>query len=500
MSTNLSASPSTTDSFAHHSKSTIIWCVEGEHIPAVSETLFGQDVTGICVEAFLNHMEQTLQLIKHHQATAPAGTLPAFILSLAPKEQFAIAAVNQPTKLTASTQIIIERSASAASDTTAPSTEGLIVYFTDQLPTKDHWQSLQPGDQIYIGFDAVVVTIKSITQTTITGEVVGNGMIYPQMHLYLPLKSEYMAQVMNDFIQHSLQQVIAAGVHYLLLPGCLPLTTLTTLRQHLPEDNVTSPWLLWRLDSEQARQNLTTVMPYINGVMIARRELALTAQPDLIPVYTKDIIDQCRNYAKLTIVASQLLGSMKHNITPTRAEVSDMANAVFDGADAIMLSEAVLKGKYAQDAHRLAQRIIDDITDESSSHKSQVWAMSEPDGEMDIICTQAAITALRVGAKALVCITKTGNTAIRLSTLDTQLPIVAITFNKMCAQKLKLLRGVHGMRLPTQPNIDEVLPRVNELLKQTKWLQKSDKVVFVTVTLSSMSKTASNLFTVQNIY
>ena len=499
MNTNLSLSSSTAELFSHHSKSTIIWCVEGEHIPAVSKTLFGKDVTGICVEAFLNHMDQTLQLIKHHKAAAHAAALPAFLLSLAPKEQFAISAVKQPTKLTASTQVIIERS-STADTPTSPSTDTLIMHFAEQPPAAEHWQSLKPADHVYIGFDAVVIKINTITHTTITGEVINNGMIHPQMHLHLPLKSEYMTQVMSHFIENSLQQIITAGVHYLLLPGCLPLKMLKTLRHHLPEDNVTSPWLVWRLDSEQARQNLTTVMPYINGVMIARRELALTAQPDLIPVYTKDIIDQCRNYAKLTIVASQMLGSMKHNITPTRAEVSDMANAVFDGADAIMLSEAVLKGKYAQDAHRLAQKIIDDITDESSSHKSQVWAISEPDGEMDIICTQAAMTAIRVGAKALVCITKTGNTAIRLSTLDTQLPIVAITFDEMCAQKLKLLRGVHGMRLPTQPSIDEVLPRVNELLKQTKWLKKSDKVVFVTVTLSSMSKTASNLFTVQNIY
>ncbi|MCY4381443.1 MAG: pyruvate kinase, partial [Proteobacteria bacterium] len=211
-------------------------------------------------------------------------------------------------------------------------------------------------------------------------------------------------------------------------------------------------------------------------------------------------IDRSRDYAKLTVVASQMLGSMQKNITPTRAEVSDIANAVYDGADAIMLSEDILKGRYAFDAVGVAERIILDIVGESSSHQKEVRAMSELDGEMDVICSQAAKIAMTVKAKALVCITKTGNTAIRLSTLDTRLPIFAITFHDHCCQKLKLLRGVYGMMLHSQPNLDEVLPRVNELLKNSGALDKGDKYVFVTVTLSSMSQEASNLFTIQSIY
>lgn len=488
--------PKLTHDAQPNSTNTIVWSVDSEHIPAVATTLFNPGVSGVCVESCLNQVLQTLELIDHHKQSADPATLPAFILSLIPKEKFAIHAPSEPISIASGATVLITRSGGATPE--APGSP-YHIHLTEP-PAAKLWGSLSIGDTIHIGFDTITVNITATDAEAITGEVSSGGLLTPGMHLHLPLTAAYAAAAITDFIQNALPQVIAAGMHYLLLPGCLPTATLKTLRKHIPEDDVASPWLIYRLDSELARRGLTAAMPYINGVMVTRRELALTAEPDLIPVYTKEIIDLCRDYAKLTIVASHMLGSMEHNVTPTRAEVSDLANAVFDGADAIMLSDAVLKGPYAQDAHQLAQKIIDDITDKSSSHKNKVWAMSEPDGEMDVICTQAAAAAIRVGAKALVCITKTGNTAIRLSTLDTKLPIVAITFDEMCAQKLRLLRGVQGLQLSTQPGIDDVLPRVNELLKQTGWLRKSDKVVFVTVTLSSMAQEASNLFTIQSIY
>lgn len=493
----MSYQPTTPVRSAPSRNASIIWCVEGEHISSLSDTHFDSAVGALCVESFLNHITPTLKILDQYKNNTDDSELPALMVSLVPKEKFAINSSVTPDKpLVVGTEIIIHRD----NESSNPSNHNTFQISLLQSPPLAQWRSIHVGDQLHIGYDAILIIVLSVTDQQIKGTVITEGHIHDHMSLHLPLDSSYTAEVIESFISSSLPKLIAAQIHYILLPGCLSLHTLKTLREHISEDDVTSPWLIYRVDSEMARQQISQVMPYINGMMIARRELALTAQPDLIPVFTKEIIDQCRDYAKLTIVASQMLGSMKHNITPTRAEVSDIANAVFDGADAVMLSEDVLKGKYSQDAHQLAQKIINDITHESSSHQNKVWAQSEPDGEMDVICTQAAKTAMRAGAKALVCITKTGNTAIRLSTLDTQLPIVAITFDQQCAQKIRLLRGVQALKLADQPSIDEVLPRINERLKQTTWLQKSDKVVFVTVTLSSMSQTSSNLFTIQKIY
>ena len=484
-----------TDSSPYSGGTRIIWCVEAADIPSVSEKLFHSSVDGICVESFLDQPAETLACLKKYQEKSRSSALPAMMLSLVSKEKFALASLGSSLSVEPATKVVISKDPSSGTLTSAE-----VALYCEEIPPDNLWQSIASGDHIFIGYDACMIQVLSRKQNQLHGEVIRGGIIAPGMSLHLPLKSELAVEMIETFIEQSLDAVVAAGVHYLLVPGALPQASLEKLRSLLPKDHVASPWLIYRVDSQNAMNRVSDLLPTADGVMIARRELALTAQPDLIPVLTKEIIDQCRDYAKLTIVASQMLGSMQRNITPTRAEVSDIANAVFDGADAIMLSEDILKGKYAFDALQLAEKIIDGITGESSSHKSKVWAKSEPDGEMDVICTQAAKTAMRVGAKALVCITKTGNTAIRLSSLDAQLPIIAITFDKRCCQKLRLLRGVKGMMLLSQPCIDEVLPKVNELLKQSGWLTKHDKVVFVTVTLSSMSQEASNLFTIQSIY
>lgn len=478
----------------HSGGTRIIWCVEAADIPSVSEKLFHPSVDGICVESFLDQPAETLACLKKYQEKNRSSASPAIMLSLVSKEKFALTSLESSLSVEPATKVVISKEPRSGNPTAE------VALYCEETPSDNLWQSIVAGDHIFIGYDACMIQVLSRKQNQLHGEVIRGGIIGPAMHLHLPLKSALAVEMVETFVEQSLDAVVAAGVHYLLVPGALPQASLERLRSLLPKDHVASPWLIYRVDSQSAMNRVSDLLPTADGVMIARRELALTAQPDLIPVLTKEIIDQCRDYAKLTIVASQMLGSMQRNITPTRAEVSDIANAVFDGADAIVLSEDILKGKYAFDAVQLAEKIIDDITGESSSHKSKVWAKSEPDGEMDVICTQAAKTAMRVGAKALVCITKTGNTAIRLSSLDAQLPIIAITFDERCCQKLRLLRGVKGMMLLSQPGIDEVLPKVNELLKQSGWLKKHDKVVFVTVTLSSMSQEASNLFTIQSIY
>jgi pyruvate kinase len=118
---------------------------------------------------------------------------------------------------------------------------------------------------------------------------------------------------------------------------------------------------------------------------------------------------------------------------------------------------------------------------------------------MDAIAYNAYLTAERVHAKAIVCITKTGNTALRLASYRAPVPIVAVTFDERVARKLSLTRGVRPLVLKVDPKIDQVLPMVNNQLVQESWLRPGDKIVFVSITLSSVSAKASNLFTVQRL-
>ena len=118
---------------------------------------------------------------------------------------------------------------------------------------------------------------------------------------------------------------------------------------------------------------------------------------------------------------------------------------------------------------------------------------------MDAITFNAYKTAQGVGAKAIVCITKDGNTAIRLASFRVPVPVIAVTFSSETRDKLRVVRGVQTLYLDMEPNIDNVLPTVNDFLLKESWLKKGDNIIFVAVTLSSLSEEASNLFTIQKL-
>ena len=477
----------------------LIWTVNAENLEEHREQIFRSSVSGLCMAFPLLSARKITSFLK--QATQwyqkNALPMPAMILSLDTLQNHHVAyplearpvAFADRVWMYGSTKDITPEERQKASENHAV----VIQVSLDRFPGR-----VAEGDSLFLGYGDCVLRVMEVTEDKLVGEVSRGGMVKKGMALYLP-EAGNMKVNLKDV---NLSDLVNAGVNYFLLPGCFSVSRIRRLREEYPRDRELSPWFLYRVDSLEAMEKLPDVMRYVDGVMISRRELALTASPDLVPLLTKELINRCRDQGKLTIVASQMLASMSYQMTPTRAEVSDVANAVYDGADAVLLAAEMLQGPYATAAVDVARKVMLDVeADQSAPHQQgEVWHIPDPDGEMDVICMQAAKTALRIKAKALVCITKTGNTAVRLSSIDTRLPIIAITFHQRICRKLRLLRGVQGMVLKASLSLDEVLPRVNELLKNTSWLKKGDKIVFVTVTLSSMSHESSNLFTVQSLY
>src|SRR5690606_12790690 len=183
----------------------------------------------------------------------------------------------------------------------------------------------------------------------------------------------------------------------------------------------------------------------------------------------------------------------------TRAEVSDIANAVTDGSDAVVLTEEIPYGSHAVRAIRLMRKIVEDV--EQRNIVQPNWTKREPEirEEMDAVAFGAYRTAQRVGAKAIVCLTREGNTAVKLASFRARKPILAVTFSDAVLRRLALVRGVDGVLLDADPLIDDVLAVVNDRLVRDSWLKPGDKYVFVSVTLSSLGRQESNLFTIQTL-
>jgi pyruvate kinase len=353
------------------------------------------------------------------------------------------------------------------------------------------------GAAVYLGYGNVVLTTLKVEKDTATCEVVQGGSIYPRMNIHVPQTRKSPSLDYLDNIKFS--QLSKLGMDYVVLPGLAEPKEIKRIKEKIKKSCDEMPWVILKIDSKDIYENLENLLPLVDGVVISRRELALSMEPASIPMITKEITQLCNHGGKLVLIASEILGSMRHNPTPTRAEVSDIANSVMDGADAVVLSEDIGKGIYSKKALQVCQDAIDDIENNQDIASNWLREVASVNNEFDAVATQANLTANRLGVKAIVCLTKVGNTALKLSSFRQPKPIIAVTFSEGVSRRLSLVRGVSAVKLDVDPTLDEVLPAVNDLLKKRGGFKHGDKYVFVTVTISSLGREDSNLFTVQSI-
>jgi len=361
-----------------------------------------------------------------------------------------------------------------------------------------YWEGLfRDSAMVYMGYGQVVMKVKQLTKEQVTLEVLQGGTVFPNMEIHIP--ETRVRRSLDNIDDKLLQKICDLNVEYLVLPGITEAADIVKFSERVAKMTNDMPWLILRVDSMDVYRRLDDLLPHVDGILISRRELALTTNPATIPMITKEINQKADEHAKLVLTASEMLGSMRRGPTPTRAEVSDIANAINDGTDALVLSEEVAHGPFALQALAVMNRIIEDTEKQVDSALN--WIKLEPSiqNEMDAIAYNAYLTAERVHAKAIVCITKAGNTALRLASYRAPVPIVAVTFDERVARKLSLTRGVKPLVLKMDPKIDQVLPMVNNQLVRESWLRPGDKIVFVSITLSSVSAKGSNLFTVQRL-
>lgn len=365
------------------------------------------------------------------------------------------------------------------------------------LVTK-HWSQLfVPDHAIYFGYGYAVLSILKVSQDVIEAEVMQGGTVYPGMDVHVP--TTRLSPTADQVDKEELQLILCEGVDYLVAPGFVDPDDLHAFKHLCEVSGHGDTWIILKINSEKTYKKLGELLPFVHGVLISRLEMALCMEPAIIPVVTKEIIQQCSDQAKLVCTASEMLGSMRNNATPTRAEVSDVANAVTDGTDAVVLTEEIPYGNHAVRAIRLMRKVVEEV----ERHKSLQlnWIKHEPAirEEMDAVAFGAYRTAQRVGAKAIVCLTREGNTALKLSSFRTPKPILAVTFSEAVLRRLSLVRGVDGVMLDSDPLIDDVLAVVNDRLIRDSWLMPGDKYIFVSVTLSSVGRQESNLFTIQTL-
>ena len=367
----------------------------------------------------------------------------------------------------------------------------------DLIIKTDEWDKLfVPEATIYIGTGDVMLTCLRVHKTVVTAEVTQGETIYPHAPVKVPRTNKDMQA--RDLMLPEIEQFLALNIDFIVIPGITVLEEVQKFRTFLNHKSSTPPWMILKVDTLKVYQELPQLIAEVDGVMISRRELALTTSPATVPMLAKEITQLCSDNSKLIITASEVLGSMRYNPAPTRAEVSDIANAVIDGTDVIVLPEDLCTSRYFPRSLRLVYDIVADV---EANTVAPNWDKQAPriHSEYDALAASAMRTAQRIKAKALVCLVRSGKTVLRLSRFGTPVPIIAVSFERAILNRLRLVSGVQGILLDTVPSLDEVLHLVGEQLKKDSFLTSGDLIIFITISLSPIGHAASNLLTVQTI-
>lgn len=234
--------------------------------------------------------------------------------------------------------------------------------------------------------------------------------------------------------------------------------------------------VIGKLEKPEAIDNLEAVVLAFDAVMVARGDLGVELPLEQVPIVQKRAIQMARENAKPVIVATQMLESMIENSRPTRAEASDVANAVLDGADAVMLSGETSVGKYPIETVRTMARIVHAVEAESTSVPPLTHT---PRTKRGVISYAARDIGERLNAKALVAFTQSGDTVRRLARLHTPLPLLAFTPLPEVRSQLALTWGTETFIVPTVDSTDAMIKQVDQALLSMNRYRKGDLVVIV---------------------
>jgi pyruvate kinase len=257
-----------------------------------------------------------------------------------------------------------------------------------------------------------------------------------------------------------------------------------------------------KIEKPEAVSRLDEIMASANGIMVARGDLGIEMPLSQVPGTQKLIIRRCLESAKPVITATQMLESMIENARPTRAEASDVANAVLDGSDAVMLSGETAVGKYVVRVVEVMSRIIIEAEkhyDFSSVRPDQVQAHDE---FRDVVTESVAFTAVRMaertGARAIACLTATGTTARTIARHRPSVPVYAFTDDERVVRRLSLVWGTKGFAIPFQHDTDHGVRAVHEVLKREQLVEDGDNIV-ITAGMPLPSKGRTNMVHVSRI-
>ena len=332
---------------------------------------------------------------------------------------------------------------------------------------------VKAGDTILIDDGLVGLTVKEINGDDIVCEVQNSGIVKNHKGVNVPgVKVNLPAITEKD--RSDIEFGIEQGIDFIAASFVRKVSDVLAIREILEENNATHIKIISKIENQEGVDNLDEIIEVSDGIMVARGDLGVEIPTEEIPVVQKLMIKKCNEAGKPVITATQMLDSMIRNPRPTRAEVTDVANAIYDGTDAIMLSGETAAGKYPVEAVKTMATIAKRAEETMRNRRDKI---NKSKNVTDAISYATCTTAMDLEAKAILSSTASGHTARMVSKFRPDCPIVATTSNESVRRQLALTWGVLPLMREKSANIDQVIVNSIEAAKTSNYVSKDDVVV-----------------------
>ncbi len=343
---------------------------------------------------------------------------------------------------------------------------------------KDLPQDVRPGSKILIDDGLIEMTVTDLTDTDITcvvdnGGAVSNrkGVNVPNVELHMPFISEQDRSDIIFGIENDFDFIAASFVR--------TAQDVLEIRKILNEKRGDSIKIIAKIESMQGVENIDQILEVADGVMVARGDLGVEVPLEDVPLIQKMIIKKVVKAGKIVITATQMLDSMMHNPRPTRAEATDVANAIYDGTSVIMLSGETAAGDYPIEAVRTMARIAL-RTEENIDYIQKFRKEADHDRTVTNAISHSTCTlAADLEAKAIIAVTKSGSTARMVSKYRPLVPIIGGTLTNKVYRQLNMSWGVFPILTEEMEDIEDLIHHVIDLTKEQGVLEQKDLAIII---------------------
>ncbi|MDE7256331.1 MAG: pyruvate kinase, partial [Clostridia bacterium] len=360
-------------------------------------------------------------------------------------------------------------------------------------------EQMLPGDKILLNNGLIIFEVVKVEAPNVVCKVVVGGELSNRKSMFFPdkeLEMEYLSEQDKADLKFGVEQ----GIDFVACSFVSKAQNLIDVRNWLRECGDTDDQieLIAKIESRAGVNNLDSIIDHCNGVMVARGDLGVEVPFEELPAIQKTIINKCRIRGKRSITATEMLESMIKQPRPTRAEISDVANAVYDGSSAIMLSGETAAGAYPVEAVRAMAK----IAEQAELNTNYIAYIKDSDYHIknlaEALSHSACTLASDIGAKVIVVCTRTGGTARTVSRFRPMIDIIGMTTDERAYRKLALSWGVIPMMSEEFYSVDVLFHYAKRAAIDTGLVKKGDKIVLTGGTPNGKSGN-SNLINVETI-